>query len=336
MKILSLLFLIIFTNGAAASIVDEFINEGINLHDQGQYEGAINKYQEALKLEPNNSLALYELTLSYMLSNMNNACIDTAKQGIKIKSNLEVKFMVALGSCYSQIGKIDEAITSFEEGLKINPTDSQLHLNIAVTFSNIQKDKKAIIHLKEAIKYSRKHASPYYFIAEMYRTTNYRIPALAFYMQFVLLEPNTNRSHDASKKIFYLMNQGLNKNEGDGMDIVVNPDSPKDEGDYLKYELALSVSAAASKPEDISYVDALTTFIKICSEIEDKSISSTFTWEYAMKNMITLQDEDVFNTYAYILASRAGIPGASAWLTEHKDEVKKMSSVIHSMDKKTL
>ncbi len=339
MKITSMLLLILIASGAMASEVDEYINEGIKLHDEGSYDKAAQQYKKALELEPNNLPALYELAFSYMVSKKNEECIEAAKKGLSFESSLQKKFTVALGSCYSQLGKTAEAIQSFEEGLNIDPTDSHLHLNIAVTFSNIRQDKKAIAHLKEAIKYSNGYSSPYYFIAEIYRSENYRIPALYFYMQFVLLEPNTRRSQDAAKKIYALLYQGLKQKENGGMDIVVNPNSPKDEGDYTAIELALSVAAAASIAEkskdskvDLArHTEALTSFIQICSEIEDKNLEATFTWQYAAKNMIALQNSGNFKTYSYILAARAGIQGAASWLDENQEKIKKMSNAIQSL-----
>ena len=80
----------------------------------------------------------------------------------------------------------------------------------------------------------------------MYRTNGYRIPALYFYMQFILMEPSTKRSVDASKKIYFLLYQNIkNKKNGD-VNVFVDPEMPKDEGDFSSLELALSLSAAAS------------------------------------------------------------------------------------------
>ena len=39
---------------------DKIVNEGIPYHDKGDYEGAIKKYDEALKLDSDNLLALAE------------------------------------------------------------------------------------------------------------------------------------------------------------------------------------------------------------------------------------------------------------------------------------
>lgn len=339
MKTIFLLLLLLFANVAVSSEADDYIKEGIKLHDKGLYDKAAEKYKMALKLEPNHSFALYELTFSYMLGKKNKECIKTAKKGLNLKSNLQNKFIVALGSCYSQLGKTKEAIKSFKAGIKIEPENASLHLNIAVTYLNTKQNKKAISHLKEAIKYSNGYASSYYFIAEIYRTTNYRVPAMYFYMQFVLLEPNTRRSQDAAKKIYTLLFQGVEKKENGDMTIFVKPDVPKDEGDFSSLEVALSLTAAASSPEknkksktDIErYTEALTSFVQICSEIKDKKLDVTFTWQYAAKNMIVLQNNAVFNTYAYILAEKAGIKGATDWLNKNQVKIEKMSRVLKTL-----
>lgn len=339
MKITSLLLLIFFACGAMASEVDEYINEGVKLHDEGNYDKAAQKYKKALELEPSNTLALYELTFSYMVSKKNKECIEMAKKGLNLESNLHKKLIIALGNCYSQLGQTEEAIKSFKGGLKIDPTDSQLHLNIAVTLSNLQQNKNAIYHLKEAIKYSNGYSSPYYFIAEIYRTTNYRIPALYFYMQFILLEPNTKRSQDASKKIYSLLYQGIKQKENDGLNIVVNPDAQKDDGDFTALDLALSLTAAASIAEESKglktdierHTEVLTSFIQICSEMEDENLGATFTWQYAAKNIIALQNSDNFKTYTYILAETAGILGATSWLDENQEKIEKMSNAIKDL-----
>ena len=46
--------------------VKTLIDSGIHLHDQGQYEQAIDKYKEALKIDSNNVTASYEMAFSYL------------------------------------------------------------------------------------------------------------------------------------------------------------------------------------------------------------------------------------------------------------------------------
>ena len=46
--------------------VEELIKEGVELHDEGEYEEAIDRYLEALQLDSTSVLANYELSLSYL------------------------------------------------------------------------------------------------------------------------------------------------------------------------------------------------------------------------------------------------------------------------------
>ena len=79
------------------------------------------------------------------------------------------------------------------------------------------------------------------------------------------------------------------------------------------------------------YTEALTSFVQICSEINDKNLDLTFTWQYAMKNMIALQHSADFNTYAYILAAKAGMQDANTWLDENQIKIEKMSNAIKKL-----
>jgi tetratricopeptide (TPR) repeat protein len=44
--------------------VKKIVNEGIELHDKGDYEGAIKKYDEAIQIDPNDFDANYEKSYS--------------------------------------------------------------------------------------------------------------------------------------------------------------------------------------------------------------------------------------------------------------------------------
>ena len=211
MKIITFLSVIFLTYPVMASEADKYIKSGIQFHDKGKYEEASRQYKKALEIEPENSMALYELAFTYMRAKKNKECIEVAQKGLKLKSKLQKKFNITLGSCYSQNGNINEALKSFENGIKVDSKDPYLHLNIAVTLINIGKKQRAVLHLKEAIKFANGYASPYYFLAEIFRNSNYKIPAMFLYMKFVSLEPNSQRSVDASKKSIHFYMMGLRK-----------------------------------------------------------------------------------------------------------------------------
>ena len=57
--------LLLCTASYAQSTFEDYIKEGIALHDKGELEASINSFKKALELQPNSDLANYEMALSY-------------------------------------------------------------------------------------------------------------------------------------------------------------------------------------------------------------------------------------------------------------------------------
>ena len=64
--IIFLIFIIIFNVAGQSNNVQTLIQEGVVLHDSAEYKKAIEKFEQALKINPKSTLALYELSLSYL------------------------------------------------------------------------------------------------------------------------------------------------------------------------------------------------------------------------------------------------------------------------------
>ena len=80
-KIILSIFLFVFTAVAIAQTdADQTINEGIGLHDKGEYESAIRKYDEVLKNDPGNARALYEKSYSLFHMKKYEECEVLCKQ----------------------------------------------------------------------------------------------------------------------------------------------------------------------------------------------------------------------------------------------------------------
>ena len=56
--------------------IKALINEGVELHDASDYKGAIEKYQEVLKMDSKNLLALAEIALTYHVTQKYGDCIN--------------------------------------------------------------------------------------------------------------------------------------------------------------------------------------------------------------------------------------------------------------------
>src|SRR6201996_6588607 len=91
-KLIFIIALLVLPFCAAAqdSTVPDLIKQGVQLNDQGNYTGAINKYSQALKLDPENVQANYEMAFSLLSSGKGNDGIPYVEKTIKGSTNISL------------------------------------------------------------------------------------------------------------------------------------------------------------------------------------------------------------------------------------------------------
>ena len=67
---------------------ESILRAGIDLHDKGQYDDAIAKYQQVLAKSPANVTALFEMAFSYMAKKDYDHALESARKGAEFKSDL--------------------------------------------------------------------------------------------------------------------------------------------------------------------------------------------------------------------------------------------------------
>src|SRR3954462_3488522 len=77
---------------------DAIIRAGIELHDKGDYDGAIAKYQAVLAESPSNVTAMFETAFSYPSKRDFDKSFETAKRGAEFKSELLPMFYDLMAS----------------------------------------------------------------------------------------------------------------------------------------------------------------------------------------------------------------------------------------------
>lgn len=162
-----LFILIIFaTDLAIAQNANQLVYEGNKSYKKQDMQTAINKYNEALKIQSNNKKALYNLgnalykdalTLKYsnnLAINVNNKdsiaqlmlqrsadLFTAAAQLYKNKDSLQNVYH-NLGNSYLFQKKYDEAINAYKKALKLNPNDEDTRYNLAFALKQ-KKDNKS-------------------------------------------------------------------------------------------------------------------------------------------------------------------------------------------------
>ena len=113
-KIFTIIFLIsiiVFKTIGQSNNVQTLIREGVALHDSAEYKKAIEKFEQALKLNPKSTLALYEISLSYLeLKDYENASKYSTQVINSNDKSLSVGAYAVKSEAMAEMKQIDNAI----------------------------------------------------------------------------------------------------------------------------------------------------------------------------------------------------------------------------------
>ncbi|MGB4016216.1 tetratricopeptide repeat protein [Petrimonas mucosa] len=208
-KILSILFSVsisVLSSFGQVSNIQSIINEGVALHDSAQYQKAIEKFKLALKINPNSTLALYEISLSYLeLKDYENASKFSTQVINSNDKNLSVGAYAVKSEALAGMKQIDNAITLLQEGLIKNGESYLLHFNIALNYYKKGNTDKTLEHVSRAIELDKTNSGAFLLNAYALRDKGYWVRSIYSFQLFLLLEPDSKRSKNAFEEMLQTM-----------------------------------------------------------------------------------------------------------------------------------
>jgi len=157
----------------------KLFNEGNALLKAGNYNGAIEKYNAALKIEKDYRI-FYQKGISLRKSNKNDEAKDSFEESLKLNPNFEASYN-ALGGVYFSMGNFTKSIEKFEKilemkNVKANVKD-KVKNNMSLAYSRLGNESlskgdptKGIELLKKAVEFSNYDAA-FLSLAKVYSET---------------------------------------------------------------------------------------------------------------------------------------------------------------------
>jgi len=316
---------------ASAADAATLVREGVRLYDQGSYEAAVEKYTQALALEPENLTALYERAMTLLDLKQFDRCMADVERGLQKEGPTQAGFYDLAGTCSSEQGQFEKARALFEEGLGRYPKNEQLHFNLAVVFNRMDRRREAREQFKQVLEVNPERASAYLNLGHLYREDGYKMPALFMDLRFLWAEPSSTRSLEVVKGLEGVLGQGVQASDPRNITITLDSNAPTDEGDFGPLDLALSVSRAAAITEQAQTksqaekdVATITNLVQIAGEVKDRKLRKTFVWKQALSQLVAMQKDKVLEPFLYREYALAGVAGAQAWLDAHREDLARL------------
>ena len=297
------------------------VREGVALHDRGDFDGAIRRYEAVLAESPSNVLALYEMSYAYSEKKDYQKAIEVALRGAQYRSAQLGGFYVLIGNNLDALGATARSIEVYRKGLKLFPKDGPLHFNLAVAYKNAGKLDEARKSLKTGLAASPQHTSSHLLLAAIFFSQGYRTPALLAAARFLTLEPATRRSPTALKIMREVLGggatQGSKPNE---INLTLDLNPKKEEGDFTTADMILGLSGAAAltseeknKTEAQRIVSQTETLFAVLAEQAEKKRQSTFVYQFYVPYFAEMKQKGHVEAFVYYALQPSGLPGAREW-----------------------
>ncbi len=133
---------------------EEHITLGKAARDAGDFESAVRHYKEAVALDPNDVSIWLKLTGTYLASENYQTAIETCRETREhsIRERDTGVCLALEARALDQLGKFAEAETSLRASLELLPKSPQLHYDLAVVLSKIDRFDEALSLLDKVME----------------------------------------------------------------------------------------------------------------------------------------------------------------------------------------
>lgn len=147
--------------------VDKLYAEAQAAKAQGDLQGAIEKYQAILKVNPQLAPAYNNLGLLFFQQGKFRDAVQAFEEGLRYDKSMSSS-LVPLGVCYYQMGQFEKARETLERAVHLKPEDqtAQLYLGHALFDSGRQEAGAAV--LQQLIRDSPQNLAALYGLGQIY------------------------------------------------------------------------------------------------------------------------------------------------------------------------
>ncbi len=139
----------------------EWYNKGVDLGTLGQYQEAIEAYDQALKINPELTAAWYNKGMDLGTLGRYQEAIEAYDQALKINPEF-TEVWSNKGVDLGYLGRYQEAIEAYDQALKINPELTLVWYNKGVALDNLGRYQEAIVVYDQALKINPRDAEAWY------------------------------------------------------------------------------------------------------------------------------------------------------------------------------
>jgi len=158
----------------------DYIYVGDALLNEKFYDRAKEAFKRAIRLEPKNARAHYQLSIAYQRLRCFKHALTAAQQASIFKPK-EPLYRLGVSKNLSALGRRDEAIEVLKEAIKDQPKYADYYVFLGSQYFELKRCSEAIDAFKTAVRFEPKNVDAHQFLGLMYDLQRDREAALKEY-----------------------------------------------------------------------------------------------------------------------------------------------------------
>lgn len=304
--------------------------EGIRLSDEGKYEEAIDLFEKARRIDPEEPDYTYEIAYAYYgLKQYKNAV--KALETIIDHKNATDQYYQLLGNSYDNMKQPEEALKVYKKGLERFPSSGKLYLESGIVEYFRKNYNEAIGYWEKGVQVEPKFSSNYYWLGKVFANTDEKIWAVIYGELFMNLERGSKRTEEMSSILFDAYRSAINIKSSTEVGISFSkvmtiPSEGKEPKPpfQMHYELNMSTGLAMAvitdkKEVSIDLLSAMrNSFITSWYEKKTDKDYPNVLFDYQKK----LADKGHLDAYSHWLLMKGNEDEFNQWLADKENTVK--------------
>lgn len=308
----------------AQTALESLVKEGIELHNKGDFDGAIAKYEEALKIDKKSDLVFYEIAYAYFAKQDLESAIKFSDKALKQKGDYAKSAYNIKGSALDNLGKPEEAVKVYKKAIEDFPDDYLLQYNLALTTYGLSDLITSEAALKQALELNVGHSSSHLLLGYVMKDQGKRAQSLLPLYFFLLLEPNSERAKGAYQTLRGLLVKGVSQTDDKNIAININESLLGDE--FSAIEMMLSLKAASNLREEQSELSEIEKFITHSDSFfsilgETRAEKTGIWWDVYADFFFSIVEAGHLKAYCYYISEVSEDPKVNLWIDKNGDSL---------------
>ncbi len=162
--------------------------QGIEYAESGDYQQALEYFDEAIQLDPNNAEYFNNRGNTYSFLKQYESAKEDYTQAIRLAPDYYLPYL-GLGNVYDDLGEPEQAIEKYGQAIELEPDNVQPYRNRGATLMHMREFKQALPDLDRAIELNSNYVLAYISRSVTHAALNQYDEATLDYARATALDP---------------------------------------------------------------------------------------------------------------------------------------------------